>query len=663
MMAQINTIEFRNVIIDSTLDTILNVLTYSKENLSIYFSLQSVAQAINELLTKFTAKEIFHTDFYNKWHELNLQCMTEFEIQLLIPINLISEPSTEMFNPMPLPLINARYLNDRYQATVENFADYTSAVNDVFCIAERQGFTSGTTYYHKFMHAIGFISFISILKLRYIRILYKTFFLIDMINSADIEYIYETLVLNRKRMQPDDIANVLQLTADDIIMRPVDIQVEDKQLYVQRFNRACRTFKSFAFNIMDEQSLYISRNLQIVTQFGLDRNAVEKLFKKIPKVGLAIGTVGLKERYTPQQLELLCRESNAFDATMNNLTLVEINILHSLIKIHLMIQRMTNVRINRTDLEFYRKLLQTRYSIELDELISDMETLPNGGGGGADISRSYATLDDCHCLIKNYTIGEIIGEFVQLYVNAQQNISTIWLCRFIQMSCNPRYSNLVNIMADFVPYFQRFFTNDFNINSINNMIIFMQGMCRPDEDRIKSLKDFRELKQLDVKHFRSFSLTRYQAVNANPLVTFMDLVLTNRNTQNSYTLNLSALTEIERYNILSLIDPNEKKFIDYVYELVVVDDDEDYDHYNADARRGRNNETEDLSGDKRFNLQYIDYDSIVPVVSTNTFNENNTTIASLQLFNGIINQTTFFHELTNRTTYKVPGIVCNIVVK
>lgn len=646
-MTHINEIKFKTVLIDGT-ERILNVLTYSRENFSMYFSLQSVAQSINELLLIYGANEIFHTEFYERWNDDKLQCMTEFEVQLLIPINLIMEPSTEQYNPMPVSLVHARYLNDRYQESIMQYCNHVLDLNDIFCIAEKQGFTeSSDVYYHKFTNAIGFLSLISILKLRYIRVLYKTFFLVEMLNSADIEYIYDTLLVNRKRVQPDDIANVFQLNADEIRIRPLDLRMDAKILYVNRFNKMCKIFKSFAFNIMDEQSQYVSRNLQVVTQFGMDRQTVERVFSQIPKLDIQHITAATP-RYTPEQIELLCRDPGIM-AMSPNLTEIEINILYSFIKIHIMINRMTKSKLQRQDLEFYRKLLQTRFSVNLEELITDMDVESDRD----DITRSYETGDKRLCLVKNYTIGEIIGEFIKLYVCAQQNVNTIWLCKFIVMSCNPQYSNLINIMADFVPFFQRFFTNDFNVNSINNVIIFLQGMCRPDEDSLKSLNGSKGLKQMDVKHFRSFSLSCYQAVNANPLVTFLDLVLTNGNSQNRYTINLNSLNDYERNALLDLINPDEQKFIDYVYDLVVGDDECDDDI----------NTTEDLTGEKRFNFQQIDYNNIIPIVSTNTFNENNTTMSSLQLFNNTMNQAIFFHELTNRVTYKVPGVVCNVIVK
>ncbi|WBR61485.1 hypothetical protein [Drosophila suzukii associated hytrosavirus 1] len=652
-MTQINKIEFRTVIIDGT-DRELNILTYSKENFSLYFSLQSVAQCINELIQVYNAREIFHADFYVKYNELNLRAITEFQLQMLVPINLILEPSTELYNPMPLSLVQSRYLNDKYHNIILEYSDYTSLLNDIFCIAEKQNFTTGFNdntldFHHKFMNSIGFLSFIPILKMRYIRKMYKTFFLVDLLNSEDIDYIYDTLVLNRKRLQPEDIANVFQLNAEDIRMHPHDLTDDDKQLYVARFNRACRIFKSFAFNMMNEQSIYISKNLQIVTQFGLDRKAIEVLFRQMPK----LSTTG-REKYTDAQMALLCRPPST--DPLANLNATELNILHSIIKIHLMIQRMTNVTIHKEDLRFYRQILRSRFSTDIEELIYDSRCFTEDDDNEDDdigqATLSFESLEGRRTMIKNYTIGEIIGEFIQLYVAAQQNVNTVWLCRFIRMSCNPRYSNLVNIMADFVPFFQRFFTNDFNINSINNLIIFLQGMCRPDEERLKSLKDFRDVRQMDVRNFRSFSLARYQQYNMNPLVTFIDLILTSKQTQKRHLLiDLNLLNETERYNLVYLVDPNEKQFIDYVYELVMID------------KQDKDNNIYDLSGDRRFNLQHLDYDNIVPVVSANTFNENNTTTDSVQLFNGTVNQALFFHELSNRILFKVPGVVCNIVIK
>lgn len=644
-MTQISRLEFRNVIIDGT-DRELNILTYSKENFSVYFSLQSVAQCINELLAVYGARELFHADFLAKWEELKLLAMTEFQVQLLMPLNLVMEPSTELYSPMPLPLVRTRYLNDRYETTVRNYADYMSLVNDVFCIAEVQNFTTGfgdstQNFHHKFVNAIGFLSLIPLLRLRYIRKLYKTFFLVELLNKDDIDYIYETLVQNRKRPASDDIANVLQLRTEDVRLHPQDLTPDDKQLFVTRFNRACRVFKSFAFNIMDEQSVYISKNLHIVTQFGLDRRAVERLFRQMPKLASP-------DKYSDAQLELLCRQPS--HDHLANLNATELSILHSIIRIHLMIQRMTSVAIHKDDLQFYRQILRSRYSTDIEELIFDSRC-PDEDDPDEDVARSAAAFENAEgrrLMVKNYTIGEIIAEFLQLYLAAQQNINTVWVCRFIRMACNPRYSNLVNIMADFVPYFQRFFTNDFNVDSINNMVIFLQGMCRPDENRIKALKDFRDVRQMDVRNFRSFALTRYHHFNINPLLTFIDLLLTSKQTQKrNFMLDLNLLSEADRFNLLALVDPHEKEFIDYIYELVVVD----------------NATLFDLSGDRRFNLQNIDYDALVPLVSANTFNENNVTADATQLFGGTLNQALFFHELTNRVLYKVPGVVCNVVLK
>lgn len=645
-MTQINRIEFRNVLVESTTDRNLNVLTFAKQNYAIYFSLQSIAQCFNELIDVYGASEIFHNEFHAKWVDLNLKCMTEFQITLLVPINLIMEPSTELYNPMPAPLTAVRYLNEAYANTIGQYADHMSIVNDVFCIAERQNLTNditanSTVYHHQFMNAIGFLSFIPVLRLKYLRIMYKTFFLADMMNSNDVEYIYDTLILNRKRLRADDIANVFQLVANEVHIQPIDMTDSDKELFVTRFNRACRVFKSFAFNIMDDQATYISRNLQLVTQFGLDKRAIEQAFNNIPKLAPTPG-----DEYTKEQLELLCREPST--EPLANMNAVEVEILHCLIRIHLMMQRMTNIHIQKEDLEFYRKLLSTRYSMDLCDLITE-----DGGGGDdldTDCTRTYCASDGKRGLTRNYTIGEIVGEFLRLYLVAQRNINTIWLCQFIRLSCNPRYSNLINIMADFVPYFQRFFTNDFNVNSINNMILFLQGRCRPDETNFDSLKNLNTFKALNVQSNRTFSLTRFQAFNSNPLITFMDVLLTSRASgKQSYILNMAALSDIEKYNLVALIDPRERQFVNYIHELI-------------ESEAGTNSSS-DLSGDRRFHLQEINFDNIVPIVSTNTFNENNTTTSSIKLFNSIINQTTFFHELSNRIMFKVPGVVCNVVLK
>lgn len=683
-MIQINKIEFRSVIIDG-METELNILTYSKENFSMFFSLQSVAQCINEMMDTFGAGEIFHHDFFVKWRDLKLKCITEFQLQLMIPLNLIMEPSTELYNPMPSSLMRIRYLNDRYYDTISQFSDPTNNSNDPFCIAEKQNFTTtsngtgissslSSEFHHKFVNSIGFLSLISVLKIRYLRKLYKTFFLMELMNVDDIEYIYDTLVANRKRLQSDDISNVFSLDPAEIVFVPIDLSEDGKQQYTMLFNRSCKLFKSYAFNIMDEQSTYISKNLQIINQFGMDRKAIDTTFNQIPKINFKNYNNGNKSKLSEEQYNLLCRRPSS--TKLSDLNDIELNILHSIIKIHLMIQRMTNVSIHKDDLTFYRQILKSRFSVDIDDLINDCDDTTNcmiDNNDDDDISAtmSYETLNGKHTIVKNYTIGEIIGEFLQLYLYAQQNINTIWLCKFIRMSCNPRYSNLVNIMADFVPYFQRFFTNDFNINSINNLIMFLQGMCRPDEQKIKSLRDFKNIKHLDVRNFKSFSLTRYKSYNSNPLVTFIDLILTTRvNQQSQFLVNMNALGEIDRFNLLSLNDPNEKLFIDYIYELMatqtqsqqyhsgVNDEDNDF-NINMDP----NSEGFDLSGDIRFNLHDIDYDNIVPVVSTNTFNENNISKANMQLYNGIINQSIFFHELTNRIIYKIPGVVCNIVLK
>lgn len=687
-MTQINKLEFRTVIIDDTSNKELNILSYGKENFAIYFSLQSVAQCINEFLLLHNTAEIFHTEFNEKWQELNLRCMTEFQLQLLIPINLVLEPSTELYNPMPIALAQTRYLNDRYKETIDNFANYTNITNDLFAIAEQQNFTNiSQTYHHKFINSIAFLSLIPILRLRFIRRLYRTFFLVDLVNGNDIEYIYDTLIANRKRINYLDIGNVFTLESDAINFEPTDLTTNDKEIYVTRFNKACRIFKSFAFNIMDEQSQYIARNLQIVTQFGLDRRRIIELFNNIPKVTMTPlhGQQQQQQRINGQQsssplppppppplhtsnlsdeqVELLCRPPSLEPLT--NINTTEVSILHAIIKIHLMIQRMTNTYIQKSDLEFYRKILRIHFSQNINDLLCDLENETEENDKTTDdndVTRSYEIINDKRSLTKNYTMGEIVWEFMQLYIVAQQNIHTIWLCRFIKMSCNPRYSNLVNIMADFVPYFQRFFTNDFNINTINNIILFLQGMCRPDDDRLKSLKDGRELRYMNVQHFKSFGLTRYRCVNSNPLATFMDLILSNttRQTKNNGILNLNTLPEDVRENLLNLRNPNEQQFIDYIYELVVGDQKNPSDN---DTGRTIVSDPNDLSGDKRFQLQDINYDNIIPIVSTNTFNENNTTCLARDLFTSTINQTMFFHELTNRIRYKIPGVIANIIVK
>ena len=645
-MSQINKIEFKTVIIDGT-ERDINILTYSKENYSMYFSLQSLAQSINELLLIYGARDIFNMEFFEKWEELNLKCFTEFQLQLLIPINLIMEPTTEVFNPMPFYLSTLRYLNDNYQRSIENYSDHLNITNDIFCIAEKQGFTyTDPEPQHKFVNSIGFLSLISILKLNFLHKLYKTFFMVELLNSSDVEYIYETLILNRTSPYSFDAANVFQLSTDDdelVRFMPTDLNTTSKRLFITRFNRACKIFKSFAFNIMDEQSVYIAKNLQIVTQFGMNREAMLNDFKRIPKY--------TQPHMTEQQIEMICRYPSE-----NNITVIELNILHSIIKIHLMIQRMTNVKIHRDDLEFYRNILKTKFSTELGELQYDCPgSLYSQSDDNFDTEEfiSYETVNGKNCLIKNYTIGEIIGEFIQLYEYAQASPNTIWLCKFLKLSCNTRYANLVNTMADFVPSFQRFFTNDFNINSINNLIIFLQGMCKPDINKLTSLNRLRDLRQLDVRNFKTFSLTKYLPYNNNPLVTFIDLILTSKqHQQQQWMVNMNTLSELERHKLITLFDPNEQQFIDFIYEL------------ESTQRDIQNpNKLLDLGGNIRFNLQDIDYEYIVPTVSTNTFNENNITSSAKKLFNGILDQTIFFHELSNRTIYKIPGVVCNILIK
>ena len=627
-MSQISKIEFKTVIIDGT-ECYLNILTYSKENYSLYFSMQSVAQSINELILIYGPKDVFHREFYDKWHELQLKCFTEFQLQLLVPINLMIEPDADIFSPMPFSVSSMPYLNDRYQRFVTNYADHTSSDNDIFCIAERQRFTTGPDHRHNFMNSIGFLSLISVLRLKFLQKLYKTFFQLDMMNSDDIEYIYDTLVLNRAQTQTT--ANVFQLDEDNaaLTFQPVDMNSDSKHIYVSRFNRACRIFKAFAFNIMDEQSVYIAKNLQIVTQFGMNRAVMEADFKRIPKFIQ-------DEDLTDKQVELLCRQPDR-----NHISVVELHILQAIIRIHLMIQKMTNVKIQKEDLVAYRHILKTKFSTDLDDLLYECP------GDPADDFTSYEVIDGKNCIVKNYTIGEIIGAFIQLYEFAQASPNTIWLCKFLKLACNTRYSNLVNIMADFVPLFQRFFTNDFNVNSINNLIIFLQGMCKPDIPKIASLNRLKDIQKLDVRNFKTFALTKYLPDNSNPLLNFIDLILTSKqHQQQQLIINPNTLSDTERHSLLTLQDPREQQFIDYIYELETAPDTHT-----------------DLSGNNRFNLLEIDYAHIVPAVSTNTFNENNLTHTAKQLFNGIIDQALFFHELSNRTLYKIPGVVCNVNIK
>lgn len=632
IMTVINKLEFKTVEI-AGMNTELTILTFSIVNYSIYFSMQSVAQCINEMLAKYGPEELFYDDFTVKWKQLDLKCLTEFELEILVPANLILQPSTELHNPMPFRLVGIRYLNDKYGETIRSHGDIHNIHNDPFCIAEQNDWLFDGDYHTKFMNGIGFLSLIPIIRMPHLRKMYKTFFQTDMINSNDIDYIHDTLVANRLRMEEEEVANVFQLDLENVFFEPEDVDGDVKQRYVKRFNRGCRIFKTFAFNIMDEQSLYISQHLQIVNQFGLDRATVLEDFKKIPKLP--------QQDMNHVQKELLCR-----DRTQNTFGEPELNILQSIIKIHLMIQRMTNTQIHEDDLKFYRHILATKFSTVLEELICVDDT-------------PIANIVNRTGIIKNYTMGEIVGEFLELYDAAQRNSDTLWLCKFIKMSCHPRYSTLVSIMADFVPFFQRFFTNDFNVDSINNIIIFLQGMCSTD-NQFTSLQNFNSLKHLDVEKFKTFTITKYEGYNANPLVTFVDLMLTSRLAQqHNFMVNLNTLNETERHNLISLIDPNEQQFIDYIYQLMSTAAAEARQTAYGDAL----NMTHDLSGDERFNLQDIDYEKIVPIVSTNTFNENNVTCASMQLFKGILNQTTFFHELTNRIVYKVPGIVSNIVVK
>lgn len=632
-MKQIARLDFKTILIND-ISRELHIVTYSKANFSIYFSLQSIAQCINILIEELGAKEIFTMDFFHRWQDLDLKCFTEYQLQLLIPLNLIMDPATEIYNPVPLSLRSIRYLNFEYGETVNRYSQYDQIVHDIFCIAERLNLTSDENT-HKFTNSLGFLSLIPILKLKYVRILYFTFFDMNHLDSHDIEYIAQTLTLNRQRLMATDISNVFQLEPENVTFNIDIIDEERKFAFIMKFNRACKIFKSFAFNIMDEQSSYISKNLNVMTQFGLDRRTIEDFFKAIPRMS--------SRDLTTTQIQLLCEPHiSEFDKMGEN----ELYVLKSIIKIHLMIQRMTGVSINDEDLKFYTRILHQKFTTDLDSLLYSS---PNDNCNQSTDIVSYETgVGSKRILIKNYTMGEILLEFIQLYQYAQTNLNTIWICKFIETSCSPRFSNLVNIMADFVPFFQHFFTNDFNINSINNIIIFLQGMCAPDEQNINMLKnpkDFK-IKQMNVQNFKTFSLTRYKSYNTNPLITFIELLLGSRQKM-QYLINLNTMSDMERHKILSLIDPGEQKFIDYIYDLIESDP----------------NDVQDLSGNRRFNLENIDYDKIVPIVSTNTFNENNTSISSLQLFNGIINQTTFFHELSNRIIYKIPGVVCNIITK
>lgn len=630
-MAQISNLCFKTILVDGINDE-LNTVTYTKTNLTVYFSLQSIAQCINAMIKQYDTREVFAEEFFKQWDDLNLKCVTEFPLQLLIPINLILEASTETHNRMPISLANIRYLNDEYNKLVETYSNYDEFVYDIFCFAERQNLTSSDNR-HYFIHSLAFLSFIPILKLKFIRILYKAFFNIDLLNSNDIDYIAKTLATNRKTIKPEDIANVFQLTVDDLNLN-IDISTEHKTSFILKFNRACKIFKSFAFNIMDQQSAYISKNLQIMSQFGLDHRTIQEQFENLPKFK--------KEKLTHEQTNLLCRDISLAHKDITNLDNNEISVLQSIIKIHIMIQRMTNVPINEDDLNFYRRLLRQKYSIELDDLFSDTNC---GSELDNDIVSYKIVGSSSRKLIKNYTIGEIVLEFLNLYKHAQNNINTLWLCRFIELSCDPQYSNIINIMADFVPCFQHFFTNDFNINGINNIVIFMQGMCHPDEQNLETLKNPVELrlKQKSLRNFKRFTLTRYKAYNSNPLLTFIELLLGTH--KDNILVNINALSDMERHQLINLVDHTEKSFIDYIYDLA------------------ESNEYHDLGGTTRFNLDSIDYDRLVPIVSTNTFNENNTSTSSLQMYNNILNQTTFFHELSNRITYKIPGVVCNIIVK
>lgn len=652
-MTTIDKLEFRSVFIDGTQNftvgnnTCINnrelmILSYSRENFSIYFSLQSVAQCINELLEIYNARDLFHNEFYEHWRSLSLKCMTEFELTLLVPINLV----IDLESPLPLSIMRTRYLNDRYHDTIMQYSNYTNIVNDVFCIAEINDLTTPRTgFRHKFMSGIGFLSLISILKPRFIRTIYSTFFNIEMLHYEDVEYIYITLILNRRNMPYTEISNVFQINESNSWVSSNDMTASSKELFIETFNKGCRIFKSFAFNIMDTQSMYFSTNLRIVSQFGMDQRAVEKAFLDIPKIPEDINL-------TEEQKQLLCKPPSTDSLAASNST--ELTIMHSIIRIHLMIQRMTNVAISEDDLEFYKKLLKARFSIDLEELVYNTDPLINDELVNEldDTILSYETINGKRIMIRNYTMGDILWEFLDLYLKAQRHISTVWLCQFIRMSCNPRYAGLVNIMAEFVPNFQRFFTNDFNINSINNMIIFLQGMCKPDEDRQKALKNFRQIQHMDVRNFKTFSLTRYKSYNSNPLITFIELVLSpisNHRHNSNYVMNLSLLCEEERHNLVTLKDPNEKQFIDYIYDLMTSND------------SSNKNDCNDEQGYRQY--QHIDYDNVVPLISTNTFNENNVNTSALQLFNATLNQTTFFHELTNRIIYKVPGVVCNIITK
>ncbi|ABQ08856.1 hypothetical protein SGHV083 [Glossina pallidipes salivary gland hypertrophy virus] len=232
------------------------------------------------------------------------------------------------------------------------------------------------------------------------------------------------------------------------------------------------------------------------------------------------------------------------------------------------------------------------------------------------------------------TLGDIILQFLKLD-RISINNDMQWISNFLTFACEHTFDNIVNIVAVYIQRFQQFSTENFNPLNLIDIIMFLHGgiVANNLQDK-KGTANTIGASGLIGSH--SFQMCSYTPPMNNPIYYLAQMQL-----QHKQLLNI---TTDDLLYIQNLFVPRVKRIelLKNLHELQTTK--EDFDP----------------SGENRYRLSTIDFNSLIPLPTVNTLSENNTKLENISLMNAINGYSNLFLEMNNREIYNIPNVICNL---
>ena len=640
-MTAVGRVEFYTTTIGGERNNVDIVRYLAPSNAFISFSVESVATAINLLIDTLSPTKVFRPEFLSTWQTRHIDRMTVTILRNIFP----NEMTVELNSIIKLPeyIKSQRFLSTQYADMLTDFGTGIYA-RDTICMAEKK-IPSVLLDGGLVTRSFAILSLLPILTMDSFRALYATLFNSTLTGIEQLETLAELLLTNRNRNLAS--ANVFQLNLSDVLLLFDDNNNNDSDsdsdgsegdsralTFVRKFNDTLRAIKPFALVLTPQQLVLVNESTTILSQFVCNQNYLSHDFRLLNK--LPTGN-GQSEDYIIQKY---CERKRLQQTNVSIAT--EERIFKILIRIFFMVRHYLNFQLDPADISFFQKIFDNTV-VDTEQNMEILEPAQN----------TPCRVDVSALAKKSYTIGQLISLFVELDRVASNHVTTSWLCSFINLACSQKMPNIINMMGQFVPLFDRYLIPPINVDSLNNLILFLQGDCNANRDVIEAIKNTRG--RLNLGRINNISITRVTKVTEDPLTECIESLVA----RNTRFRKFNSLNEKQRARVVNLVHPNPKQLIDYVYQIQM-----DYcNQPNTGNDPCKNTPARDLSGESKYHFSSIDIDNLVPLVSTQTFNENNVNIPSLTLFNSLLDKSTLFLELVNRLNYDVPGVVATLQYK